>query len=297
MLLVHASADASIASRHKRTACRGLVAPRISGVEIVAVEDLAGAGGFTPALRQIATLADGTTAFVKTPTSEVTRKMLLAEIAAYEAIGPQPFCPRVLDASPDRLVLEDLRHAHWPPPWRPGDIDLVLETMRAVAATPAPLLPTFEERWVGQIRMWDGVDVDAVVVLGFERDVVARLTAAGREIDAAATYDGDALLHMDLRSDNLCVLDDRPVLVDWNGACRGEAGLDEVAWAPSLALEGGPMPWDLLPDAALHHVSFLTGYFANRSPMPPIPDAPRVRAFQLAQLRVCIPWFARLVGA
>ena len=265
-------------------------------MDIVELADLPEAGGYTPALRQLATLADGSTAFVKTPTNDVTRFMLLAEIAAYEAIGPQPFCPRVLDASPERLVLEDLRHGHWPPPWRDGDITRVLDTMRLVAETCVPSLPSFETCQAGNVRQWADVDVDAVAALGFDGALVARLTDAGREIDASARFDGDALLHMDLRSDNLCIVDDeRVVLVDWNGACRGEAGIDEVCWAPSLALEGGPEPWALLPDAALHHVAFVTGYFASRAPLPPIPDALGVRPFQLAQLRICLPWFARLL--
>src|SRR5688572_19924922 len=174
-------------------------------MDIVSLTDIPGAGGYTPALRQLATLADGSTAFVKTPTNDVTRWMLLAEIAAYEAIGPQPFCPRVLDASPERLVLEDLRHGHWPPPWRDGDIDRVLETMKVVAATSVPSLPSFEACQAGNVRQWSLVDVDAVAALGFDRALVARLVDAGREIDAAARYDGDALLHMDLRSDNLCI--------------------------------------------------------------------------------------------
>ena len=265
-------------------------------MDIVAVTELPEAGGYTPALRQVATLADGSTAFVKTPTNDVTRHMLLAEIAAYEAIGPQPFLPRVLDASPERLVLEDLRHGHWPPPWRDGDVARVLETMAEVGAVHVPSLPTFAEGWGGEVHMWSGVDVDAVAALGFERDVVSRLADAGRSIEAHALFDGDVLVHGDVRSDNLCIVDDRVVLVDWNGACRGEEGIDVTFWAPSLALEGGPMPWDVVPDAALHHVAFLTGYFANRAPLPPVPDAPRVRPFQLAQLRVCLPWFARLLG-
>jgi hypothetical protein len=266
-------------------------------MEIVAVEDIPEAGGYTPALRQRATLADGSTAFVKTPTNDVTRWMLRNEITAYEAIGPQTFCPRVLDASPERIVLEDLSHAHWPPPWRPGDLDLVLATLRSVAATSVPALPSFEERQTGNVRQWALVDVDAVTALGFDRGLVAACADAGRAIDATASYDGDCLLHMDLRSDNLCVLDDgRVVFVDWNGACRGEAGIDETAWAPSLTLEVGTPPWELVPDAAAHHVAFITGYFAQRAPLPAIPDAPFVRPFQLAQLRVSLPWFARLLG-
>jgi hypothetical protein len=270
----------------------------IGGVEIVSLADIPGAGGYTPARREVGTLADGSTVFVKTPTNDVTRRMLVAELAAYETMGPQPFCPRVLDASPERLVLEDLRHGRWPPPWRDGDVERVLETMRAVAATSVPSLPSFDERVAGDVHLWDDVDVDAVAALGFDAALVARLADAGREIQSTASFDGEALLHLDLRSDNLCLLDDgRVVLVDWNGACRGQAGLDEACWAPSLHLEGGPDPWDLLPDAAPHHVAFITGYFASRAPQQPIPDAPRVRPFQLAQLRVALPWFARLVGA
>lgn len=264
-------------------------------MDIVELADLPDAGGYTPAMRQLATLADGSTAFVKTPTSDVTRFMLLAEIAAYEAMGPQPFCAKVLDASPARLVLEDLRHGHWPPPWRDGDIARVLDTMAVVAATRVPSLPEFRSLWGGSIDMWAHVDVDAVAALGFDRHRIARLTDAGRAIEAHADFGGDALVHVDLRSDNLCLLRDRVVLVDWNNACRGQAGFDVVGWAPSLTLEGGPQPWDLAPDAALHHVAFLTGYFARNAPRPAIPDAPRVRPFQLAQLRICLPWFARLL--
>jgi hypothetical protein len=231
-------------------------------VDVVALEDLPGAGGYTPALRQLGRLADGSTVFVKTPTTEVTRRMLVDEIAAYDAIGPRSFCPRVLDASPERLVLEDLRGAHWPPPWRPGDVELVLSTMREVAALRVPELPAFHD-----VDQWVDVDIDAVAALGFDRTDIARLHAAGRAIESTTSLAGDALVHGDLRGDNLCLLDDgRVVLVDWNGACRGQEGADVTFWAPSLALEGGPDPWDLLPDAAVHHVAYLTGFFAARAP-------------------------------
>jgi hypothetical protein len=267
----------------------------VLGQRVVALEDIPGAGGYTPALRQRARLVDGSTVFVKVPTNDVTRRMLEQEIEAYVALGRQPFAPEVLAATPEVLVLEDLSRSRWPPPWGSGDVDRVLATAELVAGTATGPLPSIEERWGGDIRCWGEVDVDAVAGLGFDRGWVARLTDAGREIEASATFDGDALLHMDLRSDNLCLAGDRVVLVDWNGACRGERGLDEAVWAPSLALEGGPDPWDLLPRAAVHHVAFLTGYFASRAPLPTIPDAPRVRPFQLAQLRVALPWFSRVV--
>jgi hypothetical protein len=39
----------------------------------------------------------------------------------------------------------------------------------------------------------------------------------------------------------------------------------------------------------------LTSYFAYCAPKPVIPNAPRVRDIQLAQLRVCLPWMCRLL--
>src|SRR5207342_525427 len=43
------------------------------------------------------------------------------------------------------LVLEDLREAHWPPPWRPGDVDRVLATLERMWALPAGDLPSAED--------------------------------------------------------------------------------------------------------------------------------------------------------
>ena len=44
-----------------------------------------------------------------------------------EAIGPQPFCPRVLDASPERLVLEDVQ----------GVLDIRVDPYLVVGAGPS----------------------------------------------------------------------------------------------------------------------------------------------------------------
>jgi len=112
--------------------------------------------------------------------------------------------------------------------------------------------------------------------------------------DAArnARLDGDALLHLDVRSDNLCLRDGLALLVDWNMACRGNPAVDVAAWLPSLADEGGPMPWELLPgEGAL--ASLVAGYFCARAGLSPIPQAPHARPLQLAQGRIALPWAAR----
>ena len=40
----------------------------------------------------------------------------------------------------------------------------------------------------------------------------------------------------------------------------------------------------------------MSGYFAARAGLPVIPNAPRVRAVQLAQLRTALPWAQRALG-
>lgn len=118
--------------------------------------------------------------------------------------------------------------------------------------------------------------------------------ALPRLIDAehAAVLDGDALLHGDVRSDNLCFDGERLLLVDWNLAMRGDARFDLAFAAPSLRLEGGPLPEELVgSDAPLAAV--VSGFFSARAGLPAIPDAPRVRWIQMRQLRIALAWAAR----
>ncbi|MGH3031166.1 MAG: hypothetical protein ACRDNE_10445 [Gaiellaceae bacterium] len=68
-----------------------------------------------------------------------------------------------------------------------------------------------------------------------------------------------------------------------------------AAWLPSLEAEGGPPPEALLPEAP-EAAAFMSGFFAARAGLPPIPTAPHVREIQLAQLLTALPWAARALG-
>jgi aminoglycoside phosphotransferase (APT) family kinase protein len=117
-----------------------------------------------------------------------------------------------------------------------------------------------------------------------------------RAAESTAPLAGDSLVHLDVRSDNLCINDGRAMLVDWNLAVAGNPLFDLVSWLPSLHAEGGPPPDEIGAQAAPELVALIAGFFASRAGLPIIPHAPRVRAVQLVQLRVALPWAARTLG-
>jgi aminoglycoside phosphotransferase (APT) family kinase protein len=112
---------------------------------------------------------------------------------------------------------------------------------------------------------------------------------------AACELGGDAFLHFDVRSDNLCFVGERVVLVDWNLAMVGNPLMDAVAWLPSLRLEGGPEPWKIVADSG-GLAALIAGFFASRAGLPPPETAPTVREFQRRQAEVALPWAARELG-
>ena len=122
-------------------------------------------------------------------------------------------------------------------------------------------------------------------------NALASLVAA----ETRAPLAGEALVHLDVRSDNLCFVDDRVVLIDWNWACRGNGTVDIAAWLPSLQVEGGPSPETILPHAP-HLAAWISGYFAARAGLPAVNVKASVRTLQLAQLRVALPWAVRALG-
>src|SRR5262249_47683735 len=125
---------------------------------------------------------------------------------------------------------------------------------------------------------------------------LARQLPELRRAAEEAPCDGDAFLHLDVRSDNICLKDGRALLVDWNHACLANPLIDLAAWLPSLHAEGGPEPWDLLSgQAAL--AAWIAGFFAARAGLPPPETADRsLTALQLPQLEVALPWAARELG-
>jgi aminoglycoside phosphotransferase (APT) family kinase protein len=106
---------------------------------------------------------------------------------------------------------------------------------------------------------------------------------------------GRDVLHLDVRSDNICFRGDGAVLVDWNHTCRGNRLADIAFWLPSLHSEGGPAPEEVF-ELEPAWPPLIAGYFASYAGLPPIAAAPTVRGVQLSQLRAALPWAQRALG-
>ena len=255
-------------------------------------------GGYTPAERWLVRLASGERAFVKIGTTSNTAAWLRDEHKAYRTLNAE-FMPDLLawQDHPTRplLILEDLSEDYWPPPWEPELVRGVVEVLEELHAMDAPL-PTFAELTAGwEARGWRDVENNPEPFLSLELASKAWLDSALPlllEQERTVSGAGAAVIHTDVRSDNLCLTERGVKLIDWNLACRGDPDLDLAFWLPSLEAEGGPEPQTLLPDRA-DLACWVSGFFAARAGLPEIPEAPRVRTLQRQQLAPALAWAAR----
>lgn len=255
-------------------------------------------GGYTPTARY-AVAAGTRSGFVKVATTPITSWQINREIAAYASISGR-FVPRVLAADPEPetpiLIIEDLSRAIWPPPWDDHQLGAVLDTIAEMHATPSTL--AHGGLLIGREAGWPEVakNPEPFLSLGL---VSARWLDSALpaliEAETACEFRGEALTHLDLRSDNLCITSQGVKLIDWAEACRSAADVDLGFFLPSLAHEGGPAPEHIQPGRP-DIAALVSGFFAARAGQPDIPMAPFVRRVQREQLSTALPWVIRALG-
>jgi hypothetical protein len=252
--------------------------------------------GYSPAQRMVVSFADGSSLFAKRGTSPLTVEWLRQEKRIYETLTGSFMAHYLgwIESETPILLLEDLSHAHWPPPWHEEQIRQVVDTLPHLwgsSLSDIPKLVDLTDSYNGWIQVAN--DPTPFLSLGIASaswlDVALPILLA---IDGAQVVAGESLLHLDLRSDNICILDGRVILVDWNLVCLGNPDFDLGFWLPSLETEGGPPPESVLPGAG-DIAALVSGFFAARAGLPAIPDAPDVRRIQRVQLKSALPWAAR----
>lgn len=271
--------------------------------------------GFSPGLAARLRLEDGRRVFLKAVSEEANpdtpdiHRREARILAALPATAP---IARLLWSYDEMgwvaLCLEDVDGRHPDEPWTELDLDLVIACVEKMSRdlTPSPIQvdDIVPELFRNTINGWRFAlergesRLDAWALRNLDR-------LAELEGRAPGAVDGDALVHCDIRADNLLIAGRRVYVLDWPWARIGAAWIDLVAMAPSVTMQGGPLPEQFLSRLDLRGVTggaidaavaSLAGYFVVRAMEPPPQGIPTVRAFQAAQGRVAIAWLRDRTG-
>ena len=272
--------------------------------------------GFSPGIAALLTAESGTEIFVKAvgpDLNPVSPTLHRQEASVVKQLPVGVPAPRLLESwiDPDSgwvaLAFEAIHGRHPQLPWEKQELGRVLAALEELfaALTPAPIaLNTASEKFATHIHGWKRIRDEAKMSLDHLGDWSRRHLdlLVDWESAAPAAVDGNTLLHFDLRADNILLTGSRVYFVDWPHACVGAAWVDLLGMAPSVAMQGGPGPEELLqncasyrtaaPEAITAAVASLAGYFIYGSLLPPPPGLPTLRAFQAAQGEVALLWLA-----
>jgi hypothetical protein len=216
--------------------------------------------GLSKAERFSVQFTSGDRVFVKAATDDDTEAWLRNERRVLAFGGSfQPGVVAFIEPPGARpiLVTEDLSRAYWPAShagvrWRPGDIDRVLDAVRRMSATRAP--DELGEHTVAHAGPhWPTLLSAPEEFLRLELCDEAWLARAGSALATAEVHldpRGEALVHGDVRSDNICIRDEDVIFVDWSSSGRGDPMSDLAELLPTLHLEGGPTPYSVMPAGA-----------------------------------------------
>jgi hypothetical protein len=256
-------------------------------------------GGYSTADRFAVALADGRRVFVKSAEAENMADWLRREHEVYASLSGG-FIPALAGWDDDGvrplLAIDDLSDADWTPRWDTARVEAVLVALHELGdAAPPPNTRTAREMSPELWGRWRIVESDPGPFLSVglrDRDWLERALPTILAAAESAPIEGDRVCHLDVRSDNLCFVGDRAVLVDWNWTSLANPAVDIAAWLPSLRVEGGPQPWEILNDAG-PLAAFIAGVWAAVAGLPPPETAPLVRDVQRRQLAVALDWIDR----
>lgn len=271
------------------------------------VEAVSQPGGFSPGSADRVRTAGGARAFVKAGCDPGTAAMHRREATITAALPPLVPASALLGSFDAdgwvALVLTDVdgRTPHLP--WRPDELETVLDMLARLATTgtpcPVPDLPPARD---GIGHMFGGarrLAADAITFPGLDLPALADVG-----IDA---LDGDSLVHFDTRADNILLTSDGAVLVDWPHACRGPAWFDTLGLLMEVDRFGGhdvdallathPATRDVDRTVLDGALAGLAGGFLDRARQPSIPGMPTIREFQRVQGEAVLAWLQRRLSA
>ena len=294
---------------------------RLAGAEVAA--ETSATSGFTPGFAAVLELGNGQQVFVKAVSAEqnpVSPELARREILVATALPAEVPAPRLLWSDDDGswvLLGFEAVHGQSPvQPWQPPDVRRVLavlgELARARLLAPHGLLPV-TETMATDFQAWRTIAASPVAARAQEAArhgergawVLAHVDDLARwEAGWAAAAAGTALVHGDLRADNVLLDGDRTWLVDWPRAAVGAPWLDLALMLPSVEMQGGgdadelfwshPVSAGVEPGALRSVLAALAGSFTHGALQPSPRGIPNLRRFQGAQAAVTLDWLRRL---
>lgn len=294
------------------------------GTSVVRAARVWGGYGPTPTYRLL--LADGRRAFLKgtyQASNAFAKDALLYEERVYRDLGsvlgrwmPQWYATVRYDDW-HILILEDLGPKSVPP-WTPARTRAITYALAAFhSSSLGSQLPAWLSRpeeylshlnWTQTVH--ESQEFQNIAALAGEAS--SQVLAWFRQISPTIDHmmrqptlkEGPyAILHGDIRSDNLRFNRGRLYLFDWPAITVGRPEWDMVAFAQSVTVEGGPSPEQVMAwygerfpvntDAIDCALAWCLTFFADRAWRPDIPGLPRLRRFQGQQLATLAFWAAR----
>ena len=269
-------------------------------------------GGFSPGPAARCDLSDGRAVFVKAAgldLNPISPGMHRREGAVLSGMPPEVPAPSLIGVIDDgdwvALVIEWIDGRIPTAPLPSNDVDRLLRVVDLLGQTKAhaALQPCFEAHsfLFGHWRL-----LAEQPPPGLDRWTLDHLQhLVDLESDVGQAVNGDRLVHLDLRTDNVIFADagsEHDVVVDWPGACSGAGWVDLVCLLPSLELDGAPACEEVFaqqrvaasakPDDVNALLAAVAGFFTRMSLLPAPPGLPTLRAFQAAQGEVARRWLA-----
>jgi hypothetical protein len=207
-------------------------------------------GGFSPGFVARVATADGTRAFVKAMANPGWRVLYEREarIAPHLPDG-SPF-PRwrftIDDGTWIALGFDVIDGREATLQWSTSDLDRVLAAHLDLAERLDPSPANVElagEMWGDWFSRWRDFARDDALARALPDGWTRRLDEL-TALEAAwpVRTEGEHLVHLDLRADNVLLTSEEVFVVDWAFAARGQPWMDLVCMLPNVAMRGGPDP-------------------------------------------------------
>jgi hypothetical protein len=231
------------------------------------------------------------------------------EASVMQILPPQVRVPELLGVFDDdewvALLLAEVGGEH-PDAQRGADIPAVLNALAAlpVASGPLSALPRLRDELTDDFDGWarlvvDGVDSTLPPLALKLRDRMIEASTGAIE-----AVDGNHLVHLDCRADNL-LLDRSGAawILDWPWAAVGAHWFDGLTYLLDIVMRAEsvdvdqyldhPVFDDMAPVHADAVLAGLAGTWYDKARQPASVDMPTIRAFQKAEADAAVTWLSR----